>query len=104
MFETIGRRPRGKHCDAILCLIADIRETISGTGPAGVRDAAILAAVQAAVHYQIARYGMLIAWAVRLNEHGVSRLLRSSLEEEKSAAAVVALLAAASVNHAAKAA
>lgn len=49
-----------------------------------MRDAGILAAVQAVKHYEIARYGALIAWVQQLGDKQVAELLRRTLEEEKA--------------------
>ena len=48
-------------------------------------DAAIIAAAQAVEHYEITRYGTLIAWAEELSRDDVARLLKTTLEEEKAA-------------------
>src|SRR5262249_32256209 len=59
VFDAIGKKPRGRTCDAILGIIAEGEEVINETEDAAVRDAGILAAAQAAEHYEIARYGTL---------------------------------------------
>lgn len=48
-----------------------------------VRDAGMLAATQAVGHYEIARYGTLVAWADKLGMSDVAELLRTTLQEEK---------------------
>jgi ferritin-like metal-binding protein YciE len=50
-----------------------------------VLDAALAAAGQAVEHYEIARYGTLIAWAKQLGRNDCATLLETSLEEEKAA-------------------
>ena len=104
VFEMIGRRARGRHCDAILGIIAEAEDVIARTNLGSVRDAGILAAAQAAEHYQIARYGTLTAWAERLGEHQAARHFRKTMDEEKAADALFGQIAAVSVNHAAQAA
>ena len=50
-----------------------------------VLDAAIVAAGQAVEHYEITRYGSLIAWAKRLGRNDVAKVLEQTLNEEKAA-------------------
>jgi len=47
-------------------------------------DAALLASAQAVEHYEIARYGTLIAWARQLGREDCARVLQQTLEEEKA--------------------
>lgn len=51
----------------------------------GVMDAGLIASAQAVEHYEIARYGALIAWAKQLDMSEAADLLVESLEEEKAA-------------------
>lgn len=104
IFTMVGRRARGKHCDAILGILAELDDVIARTAAGSVRDAGILAAAQAAAHYEIARYTTLLAWAQRLDERQPARLLRQSLDEAKAANALLGRIAVASVNLAARAA
>lgn len=104
VFEAIGRRPRGRHCDAILGIVAEADEVIDRTAAGSVRDTGILAAMQAAAHYEIARYATLVAWAERLDEHQAAQLLRQSLDEKRAADTLLGRIAAVSVNQAARAA
>ena len=50
-----------------------------------VLDAAIIAAAQAVEHYEITRYGTLIAWAKQLGRDDCAAVLAETLEEEKAA-------------------
>ena len=50
-----------------------------------VLDAAIVANAQAVEHYEIARYGTLIAWAEELGHDDIVRFLTTNLNEEKAA-------------------
>ncbi len=47
-------------------------------------DAAIVGAAQAVEHYEIARYGTLIAWADALGRDDGVRFLTTNLNEEKA--------------------
>jgi ferritin-like metal-binding protein YciE len=50
-----------------------------------VLDAAIVGSAQAVEHYEIARYGTVIAWAEELGHDEITRLLTTNLNEEKAA-------------------
>jgi ferritin-like metal-binding protein YciE len=101
-FEMIGKKARGKKCEAILGLIAEGEEVIEEAEDDEVRDAGILAAAQAAEHYEIARYGTLCAWAKQLGKPQIAKLLHQTLEEEKKTDALLTQIAERSVNQAAQ--
>lgn len=48
-------------------------------------DAAIVGSAQAVEHYEIARYGTIIAWAEELGHDEIVRFLNTNLNEEKAA-------------------
>jgi len=97
-FEVIGKPARGKTCDAILGIIAEGKEVIEETDDDQVLDAGLIAAGQAAEHYEIARYGTLCAWAKLIGKPQVARLLHETLEEEKHADKVLNEIAERAVN------
>jgi ferritin-like metal-binding protein YciE len=47
-----------------------------------VLDAGLVAAGQAVEHYEMARYGALIAWAKQMNMPDAAALLSETLQEE----------------------
>jgi len=49
VFKAIGKKPRGKTCDAILGIIAEGQEIMDEVDDDAFRDAGILAAAQAAL-------------------------------------------------------
>src|SRR5258708_26315576 len=63
VFEMYDREPRTVDCPAIDGIIKEANEVIGDVEDKDVLDAAIIAAAQAVKHYEIARYGTLIAWA-----------------------------------------
>jgi len=101
VFEAIGKKPRGKTCDAILGIIAEGQEVIDEFDDAALRDAGILAAAQAAEHYEIARYGTLRAWAELLGHEEAVKLLSKTLAEEKHADELLTSIADGGVNESA---
>ncbi len=100
-FEMIGKKPKGKKCEAILGIIEEGKEVIEEVDDEEVRDAGLIAAAQAAEHYEIARYGTLCAWAKQLGKPQLARLLHQTLEEEKKTDELLTKMADASVNQAA---
>jgi ferritin-like metal-binding protein YciE len=61
-------------------------------------DAGLLAAAQAVEHYEISRYGTLIAWAEELGMREVVPLLEQTLAEEKNADKPLSQLAESKLN------
>ncbi len=98
VFEAIGQKPCGKTCDAMLGIIAEGHRVIDEVEDDAVRDAGILAAAQAAEHYEIARYGTLRAWAELLGRDETVELLGETLEEEKHADELLSWIGEGGVN------
>jgi len=65
VFELIGKPARGKTCPAIDGILEEGSEILSEYKGAPSLDAGLVGAAQAVEHYEIARYGTLIAWAKR---------------------------------------
>jgi ferritin-like metal-binding protein YciE len=63
-----------------------------------VLDAALIAAAQAVEHYEMTRYGTLVAWAKQLGRADCARLLQQNLDEEKAADTKLNSIAESSVN------
>jgi ferritin-like metal-binding protein YciE len=85
VFQKMGEKPQGVKCPAIDGLIAEADEVAGEVADKEVLDAAIVGAAQSVEHYEIARYGTLIAWAESLGRDDVIRLLTTNLNEEKAA-------------------
>jgi ferritin-like metal-binding protein YciE len=85
VFEKLGRKPSGADCPAIDGIIEEADQTASEVADKAVLDAALVAAAQAVEHYEICRYGTLIAWAETLGHDDVVRFLTTNLNEEKAA-------------------
>jgi ferritin-like metal-binding protein YciE len=83
VFKIIGKRASGKDCPAIDGIIEEAEELMKEAKDDTIRDAAMLAAAQAVEHYEISRYGTLIAWADKLDMSDAAELLHETLEEEK---------------------
>jgi ferritin-like metal-binding protein YciE len=85
VFEKLGQQPSGTQCPAIDGIISEANETAGEVADNAVLDAALVAAAQAVEHYEICRYGTLIAWAEDLGHDDVVRFLTTNLNEEKAA-------------------
>lgn len=85
VFKKLGQEPQGVKCPAIDGLISEADEIAGEVSDKDVLDAAIVGSAQAVEHYEIARYGTLIAWAESLGHDDIIRLLNTNLNEEKAA-------------------
>jgi ferritin-like metal-binding protein YciE len=84
-FKLLGQSPKGTSCPAIDGIIKEARDIAGEVDDKKVLDAAIIAAAQAVEHYEMTRYGTLIAWADELDRSDVAKLLQPTLNEEKAA-------------------
>jgi ferritin-like metal-binding protein YciE len=66
-------------------IIKEADETAGEIEDKAVLDAAIVANAQAVEHYEMCRYGTLIAWAEELGHDDIVRFLTTNLNEEKAA-------------------
>lgn len=85
VFEIIGKTARAKKCEAMEGLTKEGDHVMEEADEDGVMDAGLIASAQAVEHYEIARYGTLIAWANQLDLSDAASLLEESLAEEKAA-------------------
>lgn len=100
-FEAMGKRPRGQTCEAINGIIEEGEEIVEEFEQGDVRDAGLIAAAQAVEHYEMARYGTIVAWAKACGQKEVAQLMQETLEEEKKADQLLNDLANKQVNQSA---
>ena len=98
VFEKLGQTPKGVDCPAIDGLIKEADEVAGEVDDKKVLDAAIIGSAQAVEHYEISRYGTLIAWAEELGYDNVVSLLNANLKQEKAADKKLNSLAEGGVN------
>jgi ferritin-like metal-binding protein YciE len=84
VFAGLGEKPKAERCPAIEGITEEAEELVKEIKDAETRDAAMLAAAQAVEHYEITRYGTLIAWAEQLGLSEAVPLLGKTLAEEKA--------------------
>ena len=106
VFEILGKRAQGVTCEAMNGILEEAAELLEeAPEPSPVRDAGLVAAVQCVEHYEMARYGTLIAWAQASGKEEITGLLQQNLDEEKQTDELMTRLAETMVNpEAAKAA
>jgi ferritin-like metal-binding protein YciE len=98
VFDNLDQSPKGIDCPAMDGLISEANEVAGEVDDKKVLDAAVIGSAQAIEHYEISRYGTLIAWAEELGYNNVTGLLKSNLREEKAADKKLSALAEAKVN------
>ena len=69
VFQLIGQKAQGVECPAIDGIIEEANDVAGEVEQKPVLDAALIAAAQAVEHYEMTRYGTLIAWANQLGKH-----------------------------------
>ncbi len=104
VFEAIDKKPQGKKCAAILGITDEGAEIMKEYKGSPALDAGLLAAAQAVEHYEISRYGTLIAWAEALGLDNAVPLLQETLEEEEATDEALTEIAKSAVNQQAEAA
>lgn len=98
VFEICGVRPRAKTCDAILGIVEEGKEVMDEFRGSEALDAGLIAAAQAAEHYEISRYGALKTWAGQLGMKDAVKLLDETLTEEKKTDQMLTDIAEAAAN------
>jgi len=98
VFQMHGVAVKAVDCPAIDGIIEEANEVAGEVSGEAVLDAALINAAQAAEHYEIARYGSLIAWARQLGRNDCATVLQKTLDEEKLADKKLTTLAEGRVN------
>jgi ferritin-like metal-binding protein YciE len=98
VFQMHGAEIKAVTCPAIDGIIKEADETAGEVEDRQVLDAALINAAQAAEHYEIARYGSLIAWAKQLGRNDCAAILQKTLDEEKATDKKLTALAEGKVN------
>jgi ferritin-like metal-binding protein YciE len=98
VFKMHGAEIKAIDCPAIDGIIEEADDTASEVEDKAVLDAALINAAQAAEHYEITRYGSLIAWAKQLGRNDCANILQKTLDEEKATDRKLTTLAESRVN------
>jgi ferritin-like metal-binding protein YciE len=98
VFEMHDAKIESVTCPAIDGIIKEADEVAGEIDDKTVLDAALVAAGQAAEHYEISRYGTLIAWAKTLGRDDCASVLDENLKEEHAADTKLTSIAESAVN------
>jgi ferritin-like metal-binding protein YciE len=102
VFQMHGQEPKAVTCPAIDGIIKEANEIAADVADKAVLDAALIAAAQAVEHYEITRYGTLIAWAKQLGRPDCAAVLAETLAEEKATDEKLTTMAESKANPAAE--
>lgn len=98
VFKMHGAEVKAVDCPAIDGIIEEADEVAGEVADKAVLDAALINAAQAAEHYEIVRYGSLVAWARQLGRSDCASVLQQTLDEEKTTDRKLTSLAEGKVN------
>ena len=98
VFKMHGVQAKAVSCPAIDGIIEEADEITGDVDDKQVLDAALIAAAQAAEHYEMTRYGTLVAWAQQLGRNDCANVLEQNLAEEKAADKKLSSLAESGIN------
>jgi len=98
IFEMREQKPKGTKCPGINGLLTEGDELTGNVADKSVLDAAVVSSAQAVEHYEITRYGALIAWARELGRDDFADILVETLGEEKAADEKLNVIAESRVN------
>ncbi len=77
VFALCDLKPTAKSCPAIKGILEEGEEDMKEAKDPDVLDAGMIADAQAVEHYEIARYGTMIAWAKQLGMKDAASLLEA---------------------------
>jgi ferritin-like metal-binding protein YciE len=84
VFKMIKSVPQGTKCPAIDGILDEANEIAGEIDDKMILNAALIAAAQAVEHYEMTRYGTLVAWAKLLGRNDAAKVLNMNLKEEKA--------------------
>jgi ferritin-like metal-binding protein YciE len=103
VFKMHGQEVKGVDCAAMDGILNEAQEIMGEVADKEVLDAAMLASAQAVEHYEITRYGTLVAWAKQLGRADCASVLQQNLDEEKATDGKLTRIAESRVNRSAAA-
>jgi ferritin-like metal-binding protein YciE len=98
VFQMHGQEVKGVRCAAMDGILEEAQEIMGDVSDKEVLDAAMLASAQAVEHYEITRYGTLIAFAQQLGRNDCASVLQQNLDEEKATDKKLTTIAESMVN------
>lgn len=98
VFRLHNAEIKGIDCPAIDGILEEANDTLAEADNKALLDAALIFSAQAVEHYEITRYGSLIAWAKLLGRPDCASLLEQNLAEEIAADRALSAIAESGVN------
>ena len=98
VFRMHGHAVRGTTCDAMDGILEEAKDILGVANDNDVIDAAIISSAQAVEHYEITRYGTLVAFAKQLGREDCATVLQQTLDEEHAADRMLSSVAEGRVN------
>ncbi len=98
VFRMHGQEPKAVKCAAMDGILEESTEIMKEVDDKDVLDAALASSAQAVEHYEITRYGTLIAFARELGRNDCASVLQQNLDEEKAADQKLTAIAESRVN------
>jgi ferritin-like metal-binding protein YciE len=98
VFQMHGQPAKGTTCAAMDGILEEAKDILGVANDNDVTDAAIISAAQAVEHYEITRYGTLIAFAKQLGRQDCASVLQQTLDEEHAADRKLSAIAESRVN------
>ena len=92
VFEHIGKKPTGKHCEGMEGVIKEGLEALEEDMEGASFDSGIIGAALRTEHYEVAGYHASIAMAKALGMKDVVELLKQNLEEEVTMAKKIQMI------------
>ncbi len=97
-FQMLGKSAKAVNCPAIDGILKEADEISGEVEDKNVLDAALIASGQAVEHYEMTRYGTLMAWAKQLGREDVANLLQQTLKEEEATDKKLSAMAESKIN------
>ena len=98
VFQMHGQPVKGVTCAAMDGIMSEAQEIMGDCDDPAVLDAAMISAAQAVEHYEITRYGTLVAFAKQLGREDCASVLQQNLDEEKATDKKLTAIAESKVN------
>jgi ferritin-like metal-binding protein YciE len=98
VFKMHGQDAKAVQCAAMDGILAEAKEVMGDIDDKETLDAAMLASAQAVEHYEITRYGTLVAFAQQLGRNDCASVLEQNLNEEKATDKKLTMIAESKVN------
>jgi ferritin-like metal-binding protein YciE len=98
VFEMLGVEAKEVNCPAIDGILEEADDVSGDVDDKQVLDAALIASAQAVEHYEMTRYGTLIAWATQLGRTDCANILAENLKEEEDTDRQLTKMAESKVN------